>query len=1040
MLLYEYKNKPFWKAVSYFNSEHLNLLCREYDDLIYKGEILPHSSEGLSLLKTAVSNVKDMNEAQVRQSFILPLLELLGWNKQNPLEVVAEERANGGFLDIKLVHNGKTIFVVEIKRPSVNLEISSSTGQLAAYQGIGYSRSFLEAPITIVTNFERLNIYHSYIIPKKDKVNTNLLSTLLWKNFQTEEAKELLSNISKQACVENKYKAYFDNLVKDQRVIRSTKPLSKKILEDFERWRLDLGNTLYENGLQNVETLNNVVQSILDKLILIRNIQDRGLDSSSLGNLKLIIAEPKIGEKLVSSIFPHFKAVLSEEFFAKSDIEEQYLKNLPDEILRKVILKTYGEDEQGVLEDIYDFSVIPIELLGLAYEQYLGKMFFLDNGKLKLDLKPELKKSGGVCYTPAFVVNYIVDSTFESLKIKNTGETVEKLIKYKFLDPSCGSGSFLVKLFSRLIQAAHTSPEKKSIKLISPNFSQKKQLLKKCIFGVDIDASAVEITKLSLILKLLEGEDQLVLFTGNLVPELSGNIRTGNSLIEPKDLTSITDVEIKQKTKPLEWDTFQRDIGVQEGFSAIVGNPPYVRNQVFIEFYPQQADILARKYKSYESGNVDLYLPFVEKSLQLLKKGGIFSYIMPHRFWNADYGKTLRNYIRDNYKLKEILNYRAEQVFDGVTTYTAIMSIQANQSKKSYKFRYFEGKPLIGPDPITKLVTEVKLRGSKDQKIIFEELNSEILNEDNWFFAPDTIREKIIRLEKSSIPFADFVSDAGLYQGVISGSDELLFKKDEWGEKPLNKYIVKLLKGSRDMKAFTKPEVKEYLIYPYNLSGNIARLASLDEIRAESPEISDRLEESEDILRSRVSLKTKTERTQDLEDFPDRFDKDGDGNLIWKYLEDDYYKYVRSQALSSPKKPKVLVPSLFKRPTFIPDINGEYVTPGSGSGGGGGYIFTLKDEYLKDLKSLVAILGSDLLKLWFERRGDLFKGYYIGVDKADLKNIPIPYRNITDEEKSLLAQYCDDLFNCEDKRNNFFTEILNSLNFLVEELSERGSS
>ena len=979
-------------------------------------------------------------EAQIRQSFILPLLELLGWNKQNPLEVVAEERANGGFLDIKLVHDGKTVFVVEIKKPSVDLKISSSTGQSAAYQGIGYSRSFLETPITIVTNFERLNVYHSYIIPKEDKVNTNLLATFLWKDFQTEKAKELFSNISKQACIENKYKAYFDSLVKDQRVIRSAKPLGKKILEDFERWRLDLGKALYENGLQNIEDLNNIVQSILDKLILIRNIQDRGLDSSSLGNLKSIITEPRIGEKLVSSIFPHFKEVLSEEFFAKSDIEEQYLKNLPDETLRKVICKTYGEDEEGVLEDIYDFSVIPVELLGFAYEQYLGKMFFLDNGNLKLDLKPELKKSGGVCYTPTFVVNYIVDSTFESLKIKNTGETIEKLIKYKFLDPSCGSGSFLVKLFSRLIQAAHTVPEKKSIKSTSPSFSQKKQLLKNCVFGIDIDASAVEITKLSLILKLLEGEDQLILFAGIFMPELSGNIRTGNSLIEPKDLSSITDIEIKQKTKPLEWSTFQRDIEAQEGFSAIIGNPPYVRNQVFREFYSEQADILAGKYKSYESGNVDLYLPFVEKSLQLLKKDGIFSYIMPHRFWNADYGKALRNYIRDNYKLKEILNYRAEQVFDGVTIYTAIMSIQASQAKKSYKFRYFEGKPLIGPDPITKLATEVKLRGSEDQKIIFEELSSEILNEDDWFFAPNAIREKIIKLEEGSIPFSDFVSDAGLYQGVISGGDELLFKKEEWSEKPLNKYIVKLLKGSRDMKAFTKPEIKEYLIYPYNLSGNAARLASLDEIRAESPEIADRLEASEDSLRLRVSLKTKAKRNQDLEDFPDRFDKDEDGNLIWKYLGDDYYKYVRNQALSSPKKSKVLVPSLFKRPTFIPDIDGEYVTSGSGSGGGGGYIFTLKDEYLNELKSLVAILGSDLLKLWFERRGDLFQGYYIGVDKANLKNVPIPYRNITDEEKSLLVQYCDDLFNCEDKGNNFFTETLNSLNFLVEELSERGSS
>ena len=112
MLLYEYEKKPFWRAVSYFSSEHLNLLCREYDDLISRGEILPHSSEGRSLLKTSVSNVKDMNEAQVRQSFVLPLLELLGWiNQESEMHPVLKN----GIIQFQFVHihpfvdgNGRT--------------------------------------------------------------------------------------------------------------------------------------------------------------------------------------------------------------------------------------------------------------------------------------------------------------------------------------------------------------------------------------------------------------------------------------------------------------------------------------------------------------------------------------------------------------------------------------------------------------------------------------------------------------------------------------------------------------------------------------------------------------------------------------------------------------------------------------------------------------------------------------------------------------------------------------------------------------------
>lgn len=929
--------------MSNFNKEILCLIQKSYQDLIAKGEILPHSNEGRSFLKGPAKNSKDMNEAQLRQSFILPLVELLGWNKQNPLEVVAEERSNGGFLDIKLVYEGKTKFVIEIKRPSVDLEISSTSGKSAAYQGIGYSRSFSESPITIVTNFERTNIYHSYEIPSKNEVNKNLLATFLWSELDSAEVTEILDNLTKSNCRENKFKKYFDSLVSTKSVIKKSKPLNEKILKDFEQWRLELGQELYSDGLKNIDDVNNLVQKILDKIILIRAIEDRGLDSSSLANLKQLVSRKNIGKILSEDIFSHFEEHLSKEFFEQSSKEKELLKKVSDSVFKKIILKTYGEDENGIPDDIYDFSIIPIELLGFAYEQYLGKVLVLDEGKIKLELKPELKKSGGICYTPTFIVDYIVENAFNELDIK-PGQTVKSLIQFKFLDPSCGSGSFLIRLFSSLIRVSHTVPNKKSERSKPPTLKEKKEILSKSIFGVDLDSRAVEITKLSLILKLLEGENQLMLIEGSIIPELSKNIRIGNSLIEPKDLGEVSDINEKIKIKPLEWNTFKREAGANEGFSAIIGNPPYVRSQVYVEMFPTESRILQSNYSSFSDGNADIYLPFMERSLSLLREKGVLSYILPHRFWSADYGANLRKLIQEKYKMLEVLNFRAEQVFSGVTTYTTVMTLSSLKPNAKYGFKYFEGDQGIEAEQLTKIVNDYKVRAERSllkSKLITDNLSSEILLETEWLLAPEKIREKILNLEKNSTRLESYISEEGVFQGIITGGDDDFFiSREDWGNKQLNKFLVKMLKGSEDIKAFTLPEYNKLLIYPYLLQKDSkCKLASLAEIKKESSEIEKILLKNEKSLRKRSSLKTASQRKTDLENFPNKFEKNEKGEPIWHYLENDYYKYSRNQALNAPKRKKILVPSLFKRPAFVPDDNGEYITSGSGSGGGGGIYF-----------------------------------------------------------------------------------------------------
>ena len=1020
----------------------LKFLIADFNKYIQSGDILPHSDEGRRL---SIKNTKpkDMNEAQVRQSFILPLIETLGWNKQNPLEVIAEERASGGFLDIRLSTNGKTHFVIEIKRPSVNLDISSSSGKSAAYQGIGYARSFSENPITIVTNFERLNIYHSYGMARESEVNSNLLATFLWKDFDSGEAVKILKNITKSSCENVHAKLFFESLIKNKEVIKRSKPLNQKILEDFEKWRLSLGQDLFTHGLIDPSTLNILVQRILDKVILIRNLQDRRADASGLSNLKNLVGEKNIGKKLGEVIFPHFEKSISEEFFKQNELERKFLPTIADDILKNIILKTYGEDEKGVVQDIYDFAIIPVELLGYAYEQYLGKVFVIEKkpkqkDKLKLDFKPELKKSGGVCYTPVFVVDYIIHNIFNGLGIEDRGESIKKLKEFKILDPSCGSGSFLIRLFGQLIKSAYTKPNKKSELSEAPDLKQKIILLQNCVYGVDIDERAVEITKLSLILKLLEGEQQLSMITKGLVPDLSKNIRTGNSLISPSDLDQSFNVEEKKEMRPLDWKRFLTDVSCSTGFSAIIGNPPYVRNQHFIEAYPQQAKILQKRYTSFSEGNADIYLPFIERAFEILRPDGVLSYIMPHRFWANDYGKQIRALISSSYKISEVLNFRAEQVFDGPTTYTTIMTFTNTKPTRGYSFSYIEGKPEIGAEVLTKLAIDSKVRGSSSDEIICDMLKSEILKESDWLLAPNRIRTSILALEKKGTKLEEFISDKGIYQGIITGGDEDYFIPVEDWKNELNKFLVKMLKGSRDMKAFSAPEFSNLLIYPYILEGTECQLASLTEIKKVSPELYKVITERETTLRKRNSLKTKAQREEDLKKNKSKFETDEEGNLIWHYLEDDYYKYARNQALNAPKLSKVLVPSLFRRPCFIPDYKGEYITPGSGSGGGGGYIFTLKDKYVPETFVLIGLLSNDVLHSWFERRGDLYREYYVGVDKKILNTAPVLYNSLSKEAKKRISTYVSDLFECNDEKDIFYQETLNSLTAEVESLLTEG--
>ncbi len=306
-------------------------------------------------------------------------------------------------------------------------------------------------------------------------------------------------------------------------------------------------------------------------------------------------------------------------------------------------------------ESPYEFSVLPADILGQVYERFLGSVIRLTaGGQAKVEEKPEVKKAGGVYYTPTYIVDYIVRQTVGRLLESQSPKDAAKL---KILDPACGSGSFLVGAYQYLLDwhlkwYMENDPEKhakgKDARLYRGRegwrltAGERKRILTNNIYGVDIDAQAVEVTKLSLLLKVLEGETdeslnaQMKLFHERALPDLDGNIKCGNSLIGPDFFDGRLDLDEDERRRinAFDWPAEFPQVfhpspargrgagGEGNGFDAVIGNPPYgaLASNHEIEYF--------RSVYETPANSVDTFLLFVERAKHLLQKAGLVGMII----------------------------------------------------------------------------------------------------------------------------------------------------------------------------------------------------------------------------------------------------------------------------------------------------------------------------------------------------------------------------------------------------------------------------
>ncbi|HJW86799.1 MAG TPA: DNA methyltransferase [Candidatus Brocadiaceae bacterium] len=635
------------------------------------------------------------NETQLRREFIDPFFKALGWDVDNEKgyaeaykDVIHEDSIKVGGLtkapDYCFRVGGTRKFFIEAKKPSVNLKDDVSP----AFQLRRYAWS-AKLPLSILTDFEEFVVYDCRVKPvKTDKAS---FARVLYINHTEylQRWDEIAQIFSRDAVL----KGSFDKYAESGKTKKGTTEVDTAFLCEIESWRDVLARSLaIRNTNLTQKELNFAVQRTIDRIIFLRICEDRGIER--YGRLMAMLNGDAVyarlcelfrraDERYNSGLF-HFQTEKGRS--EQPDVVTPNL-DIDDKPLKDIIRNLYYPDSP------YEFSVLSADILGQVYEQFLGKVIRLTAGhRAVVEDKPEVKKAGGVYYTPTYIVDYIVKNTVGKLlklEIQNSKSEIQNpkskikdvspkdVSNIRILDPACGSGSFLLGAYQCLLDwhrdwYVANAPEKwatgKNPVLCQAQgggwlltTAERKRILLNNLYGVDVDPQAVEVTKLSLLLKVLEGESeqtiakQLKLFHERALPDLGNNIKCGNSLIGTDFYTSAMPLlksnpaqiervlngvpankpapaaaseqemeDERYRINPFDWEREFPEIMKSGGFDAVIGNPPYGA-----DLSPSEREYLECYFKL---GNTDTAALFMVKQTQLLKEKGWGGLIVPKPF------------------------------------------------------------------------------------------------------------------------------------------------------------------------------------------------------------------------------------------------------------------------------------------------------------------------------------------------------------------------------------------------------------------------
>jgi len=923
---------------------------------------------GLFQKKIGLYQTEAYDEMSLRNDFLTPFWRALGWDTENReglpqllREVEIETRVDIAGrkkrADYIFRTNGVSKFVCEAKKVKEDLSPKH------AYQAQRYAFNLSLFPATL-SNFKSLQLF---FVGGKPDARQPFPVYLTW-DFSEYKAKahELWNLFSRESVASGS----LDKLVADLKkkpipgkerrgwvwIPERVRTVDDEFLAYIEGQRITLARDLLKQNRRREwddASLNECIQRILDRVLFTRICEDRDIDTGK--PLQQIVADWTDSEaskpSLYSMLIEHFNRldVSFNGALFKQGHESEKLK-VSDSYLTVLIQDLSNEDSP------YLFSTLPVEILGSVYERFIGKTVGVTKGgKLRPpEYKPAVRKAGGIYYTPSYIVDYIVEQTVGK---QLEGKDLNATAKLRFIDPACGSGSFLIRVFDRVcehyIRYFQKNPGLQRKELCFSDAQGnlhltthlKRQIMLNNIHGVDIDYQAIEVTMLSLYLKILEGETRSSLgFNYTLfpketfLPDLNKNIRLGNSLIQNDYFDLLSDPEERVAIKAFDWGIEFRDYMKSGGFDAVVGNPPYVTG----EFVPdEQIQYLKNHYIS-AFGKFDLYMVFLEMAAKLSKPNGAVGFIIPNKFMFTKSGKGLRLFLSKK-PITEIVDFGDSGVFEGVTNYPCILIVGPELPKK-----FFYRSCISRPETETRRIS----------------VTNNSLGPAPWNFSSG---DETIVLDKLAKGADGHLKDvvARFSTGIQTGSDKILIVNQETvkADQLEKEYLRKCLRG-RTVKRYAITWDGRSVIWPYNRTSN--EILSESDLKRAARHIYKRLTTNKAKLSKRVWFGKNAHE-----------------------LSGEWFGLMYRELDSNFETLHIVSPCLASKCQFA--LNQDEFRFVTGTAGVLGII--PKDNSRDNSLFLLGLLNSSVTEFFLKRRSPRFAGGFYKFTAPYLKQLPLPSSN-----------------------------------------------
>lgn len=921
------------------------------------------------------ADVRDISEETVR-AWLNEFLGIFGWNVQDTSQVLQEkivsrkQKEKLGTIhsehtkpDYTLVNGSQIKTYLDAKKLSIDIFHDRE----AAFQVRSYGWS-ANVPCAFLSNFEQFVIFDCSYTPDRGQEAAVGAIQIDMEHYLSE-----FETLDRHLYKYSVYGNQLDQLYHTREIEgRSTvDAYFNKILSTF---RVRLANELYQANreiISSFDSLNYYVQVILDRIVFIRVCESRGIEKTGL-----------LKEFKEKGFWSEFQASCYLQFYqhydgAMFDRDEVFGKiKLPDTVFDEFIDRLYYPYP-------YKFDAIPVRVIARVYEEFLSYALVVCRDKVSVVLKEDYVKTNGAVPTKEFVVDAVCSQTMDLSKI----HTVRELLDIKILDPCCGSGVFLVSIYENLLEKLLELAEREHsqqyyfVESRGRRFATveaRQLLMRSCLFGIDYDQIAVEVTKMSLALKLIEDLDPYVLTqTGasgeRILQDIHKNIVCGNTLAG-------TDMELEGEEIPyikpvdLEEDVFRKVFREKGGFDYVLGNPPYVETKYFKAASAKMHLYLKNHYQSFE-GKADLAVLFLERCLNLLNGKGRLGFVIQRRWFKTTYGRGARRVIADGGYLEKLFDIGTNDLFEKRITYVSIMVLHKTGNTQT-TYAYVPGDVL-------------KVREAFEKGPAAAKIPTEYFSENSWspeFYEVDAIkrryagrwgtlgenkaihiRDGIQALWKKLYHITDYVEKDGLLVGKNGFREEVKLELE----------MVKPVIYNRTFTPLKTLFPDAYCLFPYTGKTHRVRL-SIEEIQVNYPYTYAYLTENKERLQAYVECR--------------------EGSFWHTFTREHNHEWFESPKIIIPMTARDTIATLEQsRGLYMDNSNVWFINMDSGN--------------VTVMKALTMLINSTVFSVFAKSGANPQSGGYYKFNKQFLAPVPVPNSKLSAEngEVRQLAKLYDEL-------------------------------